>query len=147
MVIAYKFVVLLKTLKWLRKPYTEWSIFSILEIRRVHKGGCKITRTWMGYECCRNAVWVNGEGQTFSPLSHFSYFLLLEWISVYTGKHSTELRALSSSFAVFLKQASTVTCKLMPQLHISIKTWMERQKKIIFSPSVYQWSETAVIQK
>ncbi len=143
MVIAYKFVVLLKTLKWLRKPYTEWSI---LEIRRVHKGGCKITRTWMCYECCRNAVWVNGEGQAFSPLSHFSYFLLLEWISVYTGKHSTELRALSSSFAVFLKQASSHMQTDASASHIN-QNVNGKAKNIVFSSSVYQWSETVVIQK
>lgn len=106
------------------KPWGNWENlvldcqYSILEMRRVYKRGRKMTRAWMLYECCKNAVWVNRAGWTFSPLSHISYFLQLDWISIYIRKHSTELRKLSSYFAVFLKQASTVTCKLMLQLDI-----------------------------
>lgn len=101
-------------------PWGDWGDlvldrhqYLMLEMRLVYKRGREKTRTWMLYECCKDAVCVNRAGWTFSPLSHISYFLQLEWISIYIRKHSTELRKLSSYFAVFLKQASTVTCKLM----------------------------------
>lgn len=113
MVNTYREYVCRPTLRWLRKPCVGPSILNFRDDTRPFINEA-VRRHWMLYECCKNAVW----GWKFSPLSHFSYFLQLEWISIYIGKHSPELRELASSFSVFLNQASKVTCKLMLQLDI-----------------------------